>query len=159
MKTALKTILVATALVGMTTVADAKEYVVTETTKDTYYVTTKQDVGSENTTNRAYGNYYNSFSNDYRQPEPLASANVIQIQQELAAQGYYRGDIDGLWGTETTTAVRDYQEAHGWPVTGRLSSADLQKMGLVYSNGSVVQTQTTTQVYSSDMNGRPQLRD
>jgi hypothetical protein len=158
MKTALKTILVATALVGMTAVAHAKEYTAVETTKETFYTTTKQDVGSENTTNRAYGNFYNSFSNDYRQPEPLASGYVIEVQQELAAQGYYKGDIDGLWGTETMDAVREYQEARGLPVTGRLSAADLQRMGITYTDRGVAQT-TTTHIYSSDIDGRPHLRD
>lgn len=156
MKTALKTILVATALVGITTVAQAKEYV-TETTKDTYFITTKENVGSENTTNRGYGDYYNSFSKDYRQPEPLASASVVDLQQTLAAQGYYKGDIDGIWGSKTTDAVRDYQEAHGWPVTGQLSAMDMQKMGVTPGNKNVVES--TTRIYSSDMNGYPRLRD
>lgn len=131
MKTILTVLLTATALITLTTAASATEKMTTSRTNtETVYTTTttKQDPSSENTTNRAFGRHYNSFSNEYRQPEALASASVIDLQIALAAQGYYKGDIDGLWGTETTDAVRAYQEAHGWPVTGMLSTRDMQKV-------------------------------
>ncbi|HHD80912.1 MAG TPA: peptidoglycan-binding protein, partial [Campylobacterales bacterium] len=43
--------------------------------------------------------------------------------------GYYRGPIDGVWGAESRSAVRDYQKAKGLPVAG-LSLATMQSLGI-----------------------------
>ncbi len=143
MKTALKTILVAAAFVTMTAPALAKEVVRTETTTDTHYVTIKDDYASKNTTNRATGRHYSSFSNDYRQPESLANAQVIALQQELKLQGFYEGKIDGLLGAETKEAVRAYQEANNMRVTGSMNTAMLEDMGIFYDPATTTITTTT----------------
>jgi peptidoglycan hydrolase-like protein with peptidoglycan-binding domain len=87
--------------------------------------------------------YDNGLSNDngptydngggYGQPEPDQSAPMVgaapslmqvytaTVQQELARRGYNPGRIDGVLGSQTQSAIRDFQEDNGLPVTGEVS--------------------------------------
>jgi peptidoglycan lytic transglycosylase len=49
----------------------------------------------------------------------------------LARRGYYRGDIDGLYGPGTEFALRAYQARVGLAVTGRLDLETLVAMGML----------------------------
>jgi peptidoglycan hydrolase-like protein with peptidoglycan-binding domain len=40
-------------------------------------------------------------------------ASVLSLQQRLQAQGFYRGALDGIWGSQTQTAVEAAQQAYG----------------------------------------------
>ena len=65
-------------------------------------------------------------------PGALSTNMVQRIQTRLQQQGLYRGKVDGVWGPETRTAVRDFQQAHGLRPTGLIDSqtmADLQLGG------------------------------
>jgi hypothetical protein len=59
-----------------------------------------------------------------------ADSTVAAAQQQLARQGYYRGQIDGVLGAGTRAAIAQYQSNHGLHVTGALSSDTLQALGL-----------------------------
>jgi Putative peptidoglycan binding domain len=61
-----------------------------------------------------------------------ASSNsiVAAAQQELARQGYYRGEIDGVLGQETRRALLRYQRSHGLRVTGGATADTLRSLGL-----------------------------
>jgi hypothetical protein len=59
-----------------------------------------------------------------------ADSTVAAAQQQLARQGYYRGQIDGILGAGTRAAIAQYQSNHGLHVTGALSSDTLQALGL-----------------------------
>jgi uncharacterized surface protein with fasciclin (FAS1) repeats len=48
---------------------------------------------------------------------------VKAVQTDLAAAGYYEGEIDGIYGPETIGAVEALQEAAGLPVTGLMDPA------------------------------------
>ncbi len=55
---------------------------------------------------------------------PAAQAyNVTVIQAALAAKGYDPGPIDGQMGAKTRKAIRQYQAATGFEVTGNPSAA------------------------------------
>ncbi len=57
-------------------------------------------------------------------PPPAAQAyNVTVIQAALAAKGYDPGPIDGQMGAKTREAIRQYQAATGFEVTGNPSAA------------------------------------
>jgi hypothetical protein len=58
------------------------------------------------------------------------NATVSAVQSKLAKLGYYRGAIDGVVGDETQAALARYQEAHDLSVTGTLTAATLQSLGL-----------------------------
>ena len=47
-------------------------------------------------------------------------ANVEALQTALQAKGYYTGSIDGTFGTDTQTALEDWQAAEGLSETGIL---------------------------------------
>jgi Putative peptidoglycan binding domain len=55
---------------------------------------------------------------------------VSAVQLQLAQQGYYRGQIDGLVGPEMRRALVRYQRSHGLRVTGGLTSDTIRSLGL-----------------------------
>ena len=59
-----------------------------------------------------------------------AGSTVADAQEQLAQQGYYRGEIDGIFGPETRRAIVRYQRNHGLRVTGGLTKDTLQALGL-----------------------------
>jgi len=85
-----------------------------------------------------YGSYY---ANDYdyddqgyngydETADPYSDATVSAVQSQLARQGYYRGVVDGVYGPQTRAALTRYQSNHGLQVTGNLTPATLQALGL-----------------------------
>lgn len=55
---------------------------------------------------------------------------AAQVQQQLAAGGYYRGEIDGIVGEGTRRAIRNYERANNLPVDGQIDDQLLASMGL-----------------------------
>jgi hypothetical protein len=66
----------------------------------------------------------------YGSSDQSADSTVAAVQEQLAQQGYYRGEIDGIFGAETRRAVVRYQSNHGLRVTGNLNADTLQALGL-----------------------------
>ena len=60
-----------------------------------------------------------------------SNAIVREVQSELARLRYYRGAIDGIVGDETQAALARYQEDRDLSVTGTLTTATLQSLGLL----------------------------
>ena len=59
-----------------------------------------------------------------RPPQRAGGSGVVtQLQRHLAARGYYRGKIDGVFDDEFGAAVRKYQRDNNLPVTGVIDSA------------------------------------
>ena len=101
----------------------------------------------------AYGNYpyddygysNNSYPYDYYEYSPYNyddeqgyapsdqnanTATVSAVQSKLAKLGYYHGAIDGVDGDETQAAIARYQEDNELSVTGTVTAAILQSLGL-----------------------------
>jgi len=55
---------------------------------------------------------------------------VSALQQALAAQNISVGAIDGIFGSQTRTALREFQAARGLPQTGIADDATLAALGL-----------------------------
>ena len=66
----------------------------------------------------------------YRSSVSYADSTVAAVQEQLAQQGYYRGEIDGIFGAETRRAVVRYQSDQGLRVTGSLNADTLRALGL-----------------------------
>ncbi len=49
----------------------------------------------------------------YGHPRNMRISTVAAVQEQLAQQGYYRGEIDGIFGVETRRAVVRYQSDQG----------------------------------------------
>lgn len=62
---------------------------------------------------------------------------VRQIQQRLRDWGYYKGSVDGIYGTQTKQAVLLFQQKNGLSADGIAGSATLRALGLssTTSNG------------------------
>lgn len=50
--------------------------------------------------------------------EPLSRSERIELQEQLEAQGYEPGAVDGIIGANTRQAIRRLQIALGWPADG-----------------------------------------
>ena len=55
---------------------------------------------------------------------------AARVQQQLAAAGYYRGEIDGTVGQGTRQAIRNYKRANGLAVDSRIDDDLLNAMDL-----------------------------
>lgn len=61
---------------------------------------------------------------------------VKQMQQKLKNWGYYTGDVDGIFGSKTESAVRYFQRKNGLTVDGIVGPATAKKLGMSLSSGS-----------------------
>ena len=66
--------------------------------------------------------------NDYG--DAYSDSTIAAAQQQLAREGYYRGQIDGVLGPETRAAIAQFQNNHGLRVTGALTTDTLGALGL-----------------------------
>ena len=55
---------------------------------------------------------------------------VTQIQQKLSNWGYYSGDIDGIFGSRTESAVLSFQRKNGLTADGIVGSQTLAALGI-----------------------------
>jgi len=53
-----------------------------------------------------------------------------RVQKQLQVAGLYSGPIDGVFGPQTRTALRQYQARHGLPATGELDEATRRALGV-----------------------------
>jgi hypothetical protein len=72
--------------------------------------------------------YYDQ--NNYDVTVQSADSIVANAQEKLAQQGYYRGEIDGILGAETSRAIARFQSDQGLRVTGVLTRDTIQELGL-----------------------------
>ena len=56
---------------------------------------------------------------------------VINVQEALQDQGYYTGNIDGQFGSQTRDAVAAYQRDHELEITAAIDEPTVQSLGLV----------------------------
>lgn len=61
------------------------------------------------------------------QPEP---ERIQEIQQALIREGYLAQEPTGKWDDATRSAMRHYQQANGFTVTGLPEAKTLMKLGL-----------------------------
>ncbi|HSV30051.1 MAG TPA: peptidoglycan-binding domain-containing protein [Candidatus Omnitrophota bacterium] len=45
---------------------------------------------------------------------------LAEIQQQLKQSGYYQGQVDGVFGTQTSQALSQWQRDQGLPATGQI---------------------------------------
>jgi hypothetical protein len=71
-----------------------------------------------------------SYYSGYAAPAQTDNAVVGSVQSQLAKLGYYHGAVDGIAGDETEAAIARYQEDKDLSVTGTVTAATLQSLGL-----------------------------
>lgn len=60
---------------------------------------------------------------------------VTQIQTKLRDQGFYSGPVDGVFGSATEKAVKDYQARYGLTVDGKAGDQTLKSLGISGGGG------------------------
>ena len=76
-------------------------------------------------------------------------SEVTQIQTKLKRWGYYNGNIDGIYGTQTLEAVKYFQRKNGLTVDGIAGPATLKAMGIMTSSSS---SSSSSSNYNSNLN-------
>lgn len=74
---------------------------------------------------------------------------VRTIQTKLKRWGYYNGNVDGIYGTQTLNAVKYFQRKNGLQVDGIAGTKTLQAMGIFNSPGNSGSSGATN---SNDLN-------
>ena len=59
-----------------------------------------------------------------------SGATVREIQTRLKSWGYYTGEVDGIYGSQTERAVRYFQRQNGLSVDGQTGNETLAALGL-----------------------------
>ena len=61
---------------------------------------------------------------------------VRTIQEKLKRWGYYSGSVDGIYGSQTVSAVKSFQKKTGLTVDGIAGTQTLKAMGITSSSSS-----------------------
>ena len=74
-----------------------------------------------------------------REPTQKAptSDRISEIQSALARGGYYQGQPNGKWDSNTVAALQKFQSDNGMNASGKLDAPSLQKLGLGSSTAGV----------------------
>jgi len=67
---------------------------------------------------------------DEEKPAGLHRHDIKKVQESLQDKGYYHADVDGVLGSQTREAIRQYQKSENLPVTGRLDAETAGKLGV-----------------------------
>ena len=76
------------------------------------------------------GDYSDEYYEQNSYTERSSNSLVAAVQQELAREGYYRSQIDGMIGPDTGRAINHYQSDHGLRTTGTLTAETLYSLGV-----------------------------
>ena len=83
---------------------------------------------------------------------------VREIQQLLLDWGYYSGEVDGIFGSETEDAVEYFQRKNGLTADGIAGPATLKALGMSTGSGGSGQESTVellARVISAEARGEP----
>ena len=86
-----------------------------------------------------------------------AGSVVTQIQQKLSQWGYYSGSVDGVYGSQTEKAVRQFQRKNGLTVDGVAGKQTLAAMGIsdTASTGQSNDAALLARLISAETRGEP----
>ena len=86
-----------------------------------------------------------------------AGSVVTQIQQKLSQWGYYSGSVDGVYGSQTEKAVRQFQRKNGLTVDGVAGKQTLAALGIsdTASTGQSNDAALLARLISAEARGEP----
>jgi murein L,D-transpeptidase YcbB/YkuD len=79
-----------------------------------------------------------------RQQTPSAD-RYAEIQQALAAKGYFTGQANGVWGADSIEALKRFQADQKLPPDGKIGSLSLIALGLGPKHESVAEVAAKSQ--------------
>lgn len=71
---------------------------------------------------------------------------VRTIQEKLKRWGYYSGSVDGIYGSQTVSAVKSFQKKNGLTVDGIAGTQTLKAMGITSSSSSISSSNNSSNV-------------
>ena len=80
--------------------------------------------------------YYMNYSNESLEALSKYGSSgeeVKKIQQKLKNWGYYKGNVDGIYGSKTQAAVKSFQKKNGLKQDGIAGEKTLAAMGITSS--------------------------
>ena len=95
----------------------------------------------------------------YRQGS--SGSTVTTIQTKLKRWGYYTGSVDGIYGSDTVKAVRQFQSKNGLTVDGVAGNSTLAALGISVSSSGSTSTHSSgdvallAKVISAEARGEP----
>ena len=94
----------------------------------------------------AYNVYFRADSNSSEALSKYGSRGdeVRQIQTKLKRWGYYNGNVDGIYGSQTLAAVKWFQQKNGLTVDGIAGPKTLAAMGIMSSSNTSGGTASST---------------
>ena len=108
------------------------------------------------------GTIFVSYNVFFRNNELLALSKygsrgeeLRTIQTKLKRWGYYKGNVDGIYGSQTMEAVKYFQRKNGLTVDGIAGTKTLQTMGIYNSSGnssSGSSSNSSSSTNSNDLN-------
>ncbi len=86
------------------------------------------------------------------------SQEVVEIQTKLKRWGYYNGEIDGIFGTQTKNAVISFQKKNGLVADGIAGKKTLAAMGInSSSSNSSSDYELLARIISAEARGEPYM--
>ena len=73
-------------------------------------------------------------------------SEVRTIQDKLKRWGYYFGNVDGIYGSQTVAAVKRFQQKNGLVVDGIAGTNTLRALGIMTSSGSTTSSNNSSNV-------------
>ena len=103
--------------------------------------------------------FFVSYNVFFRNNEALALSKygsrgeeVRTIQTKLKRWGYYKGNVDGIYGSQTLSAVKWFQRKNGLKEDGIAGKNTLEAMGIYNSSGNSSSSNSSSSTNSSDLN-------
>jgi len=73
-----------------------------------------------------------------------SGADVKKVQSRLKQWGYYSGTVDGIYGSDTVSAVKSFQRTNGLKVDGKVGPKTAAAIGITLSGGNYASSGTAT---------------
>jgi hypothetical protein len=82
-----------------------------------------------------------------------ADENVQAAQSRLKDQGFYLGDVTGVYDSTTAAAITRYQIRHGLAISGKLDAATAQALGVSAAKDEATEAQVSSGTWRRLRNG------
>jgi len=107
--------------------SEAKQAKVSSTKKQT---ATKSGTNQKKGRTKKHATRSRTKKDRVRGQREIEPSRIVEIQNALAAAGYYKDQPSGKWDAATSRAMSAYQEANGFKKTGKPDALSLKKLGL-----------------------------
>ncbi len=89
----------------------------------------------------------------------LSKEIVTRMQQTLKDRGLYTGEVDGVWGEKTQSAVRQFQQSQNMEATGKVNAQTLAALGIQTGEMAQAEQPRTTASQHQDRAAADRERD